>query len=112
MDGIQQFMSPMPAASKVQFLNARKVSVLRGSFLFEERRVRGCVLISSRNDNAIVCAALTRPCGIPPADNLTLEIENLKSDFKKNHSVCYMDYINGSFVQWFIKIETITKDAY
>lgn len=83
MDGIQQVMSPMPAACKVQFLNARKVSVLGGSFLFEERGVRGCVLISSRNKNAIVDAALTRPCGIPPADTLTLEIENLKSDFKK-----------------------------
>lgn len=90
-------MSQMPTAYKVQFLNSRKVIVLGGSFLFEERGVGICTH-SSRNNNAIVAAALTRLCGIPPADTLTLEIENLNSDFKNNHSVHNIDYINASFV--------------
>lgn len=53
---------------------------------------------SSRNNNAIVAPALTRLCGIPSADTLTLETEKLNSDFKKNHSVHNMDYIKSSFV--------------
>lgn len=89
-------MSQIPAACKVKFLNARKVSVLRASFLFEKRGVRGCVLILL--ETIMPWWLQHSLCGIGPEDTLTLEIEKLNSDFKKNHSVHNMDYSKSSFV--------------